>query len=584
MKNHNNKTHQFGFSLIEVMIAVLVLSVGILAVSKLQSSLIRSGSHANQKSVAANIVNRKIDDLSRFINLSSINSWASLTTLDSNGVIIASPISLAYEHIQDNTGGRIHPGTLTVGKVDYYLEWSVINYYATLSGTTPSTTASGEPVFKVAHVIATWDGVGDDTNNIVSFDSVIYRHNPSLTTTSNGAGTGNDGPTDKIDENFNFSGDITEIDIEDGNTLIGGQIAPDISARGLSNIVEFESIVFNTSTNAIQRRDKFKTVACVCTDGSSNDETQHLIGYLTWDNIAKVTINKVALSTYTNVNTDLDTSGPDNQLFECNVCCRDGRDRNNVEQENKVCRLKQISGGFKLIPDWKLIGFNIIPEGFSNTTTNNAAYSTYVTSVVRSAAQVEADNGITYFLDSYTTVDNSFATYAAALIAAGQHAQVEYGSTKQLQARAIYMDEIPDGAYEGTTYTPTNIPLDRIPFFEVNLALLAGWSPDEGVSAAASYAGDHLLTSGGTRQWDIGQHDDVGDDCSGVAFNCVSNEALIDGSEDTYSRGLFNENEGLTQTSTVEAQLYTRSDGWVDRQINNETVNTTSIAIEVVSP
>lgn len=585
MKQYKVKT-QHGFSLVEVMIAVLVLAIGILAVSKLQTSLIRGGSEANQRSVAASIVHKKIDDLSRFIHLNSSNNWNTLT-VDSDNLII-NPNSLAFEHIHDNTGGRIKPGIVYSGSMSYSLEWSVIDYYYSDATNTPATTTvTGSPAFKHVHVIASWDSVGDDTNNVVSFDTAIYRYSPSLTTVSDSFSTGNIGPTDTIDESFDFDNGAVQLDIQDGKSLIGSEIAPDISARGLSNIVEFESLVFNTSTDAVQRRDKFKTIACVCENGSSPDQPKHLIGYVTWDNISKVIVDKTKLVSYVNEYTDVSTSGTDQQVFECNQCCDDGRSRDPVSPENnglKVCRLKLLSGGYKLVPDWKLIGFNIIPESFTYTTTNRAIYSSYVTSLVRSAAEVESDSGADYFLNSYSTVDSSFNTYSAGLISSEGHNLTTYDKTRQLQARAIYMDEVPDGAYEGATFTTTNIPLDRIPFYEVDLTKLAGWSPDEGISLAPLYAGSELLSSGGDRRWDPGQHDDIGSDCS-VADNCVTNEELIDGDESTYSRGLFNANETLAPNSTtVESQLFKRSDGWVDRAISGDLVSITTLPIGVVSP
>ena len=56
-------TKSHGFSLIEVMIALLVLAVGILGISKLQGTLIRNTSDANQRTVAVSVAQQKIDDL-----------------------------------------------------------------------------------------------------------------------------------------------------------------------------------------------------------------------------------------------------------------------------------------------------------------------------------------------------------------------------------------------------------------------------------------------------------------------------------------------------------------------------------------
>lgn len=589
MKIHNQGKCQHGFSLVEVMIAVLVLSIGILAVSKLQTSLLRSGSNANERAVAANIVNKKIDDLSRFINLTSTSSWNSLA-VGADG-LIANPNSLAYEHIGNNTGGRIKPGSISTGNINYDLAWSVINYYATASSTTPSTTVLGKPVFKVAHVVATWDGVGDDTNNVVSFDSVIYRYDPAFTTASIDDGLGNAGPTDKIDENFDINNGVAEVDIEENNRLIGGQVAPNISQKGAGIAATFESLVFNTSTNKVQRRDRFQTVGCVCKKVNNAESNVHLTGYVTWDSANKVTSNLVSLSTYETEYTLLKENGlgDNDQPFACNACCRDGKDETNIPAPNvayKVCRFKYIAGGFKIFPNWKLIGFNIIPEEFLNISTNDAVYSSYIRSLIRSTADIEQAQGADYFLNSYSTVDNSFINYASSELASGSYKVVANSSNLQLQSRAIYMDEVPNGAYEGTTYTATNIPLDRIPFYEVDLTKLSGWTPDEdNLTFTAVYTGDGVVSN----QWGRGLHDEIpggaGTPClaantTGSPRHCVSNQELVDGDEGTFSRGRFYASGTATPT-TVRSQIFTGNDGWVDREVGGEPLNTTSIDITV---
>ncbi|WP_020161614.1 prepilin-type N-terminal cleavage/methylation domain-containing protein [Cycloclasticus pugetii] len=589
MKNYNQDKHQHGFSLIEIMIAVLVLAIGILAVSKLQTSLLRSGSNANERAVAASLVNRKVDDLSRFINITSTHSWASLA-LNTDG-LIANPNSLAYEHIGNNAGGRILSGATTVGNINYDLEWSVINYYASTSKTTPSTTPSGSPIFKVAHVVASWDGVGDDTNNVVSFDSIIYRYDPSITTSTVDDTFGNVGPTDKIDDNFDPNNGVAEVDIEDNNRLIGGQVAPNISRGGAGVLSAFESLVFNTSTNTIQRRDRFNTVGCVCKKVNGAASDTHLTGYVTWDTANKVTSNLVSLSTYETRYTQVKENqlGDNDQPFACNACCRDGKDESNIPATNvayKVCRFKYIAGGFKIFPSWKLIGFNVIPEQFLNVSTHDAIYSTYITSLVRHVADIEKTQGINYFLNSYSTVDRSFADYASSEISAGNYNSLTNSSTLQLQARAIYMDETPDGAYEGTTYTATNIPLDRIPFYEVDLTKLTGWTPDEdNYDFTATYTGDGVVSN----QWEAGLHDPIpngaGTPCQASNIsagpNCISNQELIDGDEGTYSRGLFYARSATSPTTTVRSQIFTGNDGWVDRDVSGEPISTSSIEITV---
>jgi len=583
MTNLATSNKSQGFSLVEVMIATLVLGVGILSVSKLQMSLLRSGSDANYRSVASNIVHKKIDDLRRFTHLQTLDTWDNL--VPDPLTKLRYPSSLAFANIETNKGGRIHSGTIYAGDGNSYeLSWTIFDYYYDGTSSSASTTPSSPyPDFKLAHVVVTWDGVGDDTNSVVSFDTAIYAYNPSLTAVSASAGTGNDGPTDKLDDNSSGGTDVTVVD---GAVLVGGQVAPNISAKGASNVVAFESIIHDAATGAIQKRDRFKTVACVCKEGTDIDF--HLTAYTTWDNTKKLLLDVVGVDGYPNEYTAValnGSTGDNDQAPECETCCQDGV----PDTIHKVCRLKEVGGRFTLYPNWKLVGFNVIPESFTHTSTNTALYSTYVTSLIRNTAEFEKTQGASYFLNpaSFNNVNNSFISTVASELASGNHDKTIQNTTMQLQSRAIYMDEIPDGVYEGTTYGTTNIPLDRIPFYEVDLTKLTGWIPDEDDSSfAAPYTGDGVTSN----KWRPGQHDLIptgGDKspCQSVTPgpNCVSNQRLIDSTEGTYTRGVFYSADIIGPT-TVQSKIYIGNDGWVDREVNDELTSTASIDITVVTP
>ena len=396
MTNQTPSNKPQGFSLVEVMIAVLVLGVGILAVSKLQTSLLRSGSDANYRAVASNIAHKKIDDLRRFTHVLSLDAWDDIPEDPANDNL-KYPSSLAFANIETNKGGRIQSGPFPAGDNNSYeLSWTVEDYYFNDTESPASTTATSPspyPDFKLVHVVVTWDGVGDVTNNVVSFDTAIYAYNSALTAITASDPTGNIGPTDKLDVNTPTG---TDVNVGDGTVLVGGQVAPNISAKGASNIVAFESLIHDAITGAIQKRDRFKTVACVCKNGTTIGA--HLTAYTTWDNTKKLLLDVVDVTSYDNSWTAValnGSTGDNDQAPECERCCQDGQ----PDDEYKVCRLKDVSGRFTLYPNWKLVGFNVIPESFTNTTTNTALYSTYVTSLIRYTAEIDKTEDPSYFLN-----------------------------------------------------------------------------------------------------------------------------------------------------------------------------------------
>jgi type IV pilus modification protein PilV len=95
---------QRGFSLIEVLIAIVVLSIGLLALAALQISLIRASGDAKTQSIALSLAKQKIEDLRAFDNTAD---YISLT-------------SLANESLPDNGGDQ--------GGVDFTRNTTITRY------------------------------------------------------------------------------------------------------------------------------------------------------------------------------------------------------------------------------------------------------------------------------------------------------------------------------------------------------------------------------------------------------------------------------------------------------------------------
>jgi len=157
LKNSQKKK---GFSLIEVMIAVLVLGIGILAVSKLQGNLIKGGSLGNERSIAATLAGSKIDDL-RYPNTSNyINYFTTINT---------------------NQGGEILWGSTTVNNTEYELSWAVSTFEYTAINTAPSTTAYTDidADFKQVAVTVSWTDAAGTAQSVI-INSVIDNDNPAF--------------------------------------------------------------------------------------------------------------------------------------------------------------------------------------------------------------------------------------------------------------------------------------------------------------------------------------------------------------------------------------------------------------------
>ena len=85
-----------GFSLVEVLIASLIIMLGVSGVVSLQSAYMRSDAQTSNRHAALRLAQNKFDDLRQF---EAIESAAGI---------------IAYNDIADNTGGTIKPGQVDV--------------------------------------------------------------------------------------------------------------------------------------------------------------------------------------------------------------------------------------------------------------------------------------------------------------------------------------------------------------------------------------------------------------------------------------------------------------------------------------
>jgi prepilin-type N-terminal cleavage/methylation domain-containing protein len=594
-----NRSNQRGFSLIEVMLAVLVLSVGILGVSKLQGQLVRGGAEANQRSIASNLIQQKSDDLRRFVYLTT----ASPIVPDAWTTALATPTSLAFVHIASNEGGLIDPGNQTIGNISYDLSWKVNNYYYSADNAIATTTPNGDkfPAFKTAHIVVNWSTVSS-TNNVVSFDTIIDAY--GLANTDLGGDPSSSGTGPVVEYNPLSAPDVVPVTLGTGDLKKEtSKPLPDVSKKGDSTLVKFETVTYNLN-NKTQRREEFRTLACNCTSSGATPNNSIIQGLVTWDDIDErivdITTNVTPASAI--AKSKVDNSGGEDQDDACTFCCRDGADL--AGTTFKVCRFKRIDGVLRITEPWKLVAFNMIPASYFNDSDGLAAmtttlqgenidrYSSYVTTTVRN---VLADTGSKSDLNNYSTVDLTFindtTTYTNASI---DHLLFNVGSSnkRDIQVRGVYMDYPPNGIYtqitgQTTYYDASTVPLDRVPFYEVNLTQLAGWIPDVNVLKNGANTGDIAFTNDYPDQ-----HDDMDNsscvNTSNASFgrNYVTNEDFFyqgGGTTTTCNNASRGEFYPISTTSaeTISSEIYTGSDGIVDRNITGNTTKDISLNLKV---
>jgi len=551
MKKHNENS--YGFSLIEVMIAVFVLSIGIISVAKFQGTLLQSGSETKAKTAAITLAEQKIDDLRSFGQLEAGTdcggtcSWSAFTAseLDSK--------QMAYAYIDDNKGGRLAPNTLfnlSFNNENYKREWEVKD-------------ETDEPdklnSMKWVKVSVSWQDQKGDTQT-VSLESLIPAIGPALTgVASPGAGASPTPP------NFTYTPGAApdvikvEIDAGDGQFKETSKVLPDVSQDGDNNLVTFSAVTYTTSlgVSTADNIDEYSSINCKCTLNADNGDA-YTPSRFVWNNSTKEFYDKRGIIVEKPTGTENNNGSGSETIVArlCTQCCRDHHDSDkstakyvqgttgNNDHDHydsdgniantggddylEVCRFKSIDGILSTFQDWQLKTSTVLPSSYlADGTTTQAAYKSYVSD----------------YLSSYTQEGA-----APTALTSRDITSLLQGGNEPLLVRAIYIDEVEDENNEYSTCaqgigTPDddceNINSIKItPFTEINLTKLANW--------ASSNCTDDGLTG-----------------------PCVSNDAIVDEglSENNYSRGLVTASNSSTPSAvaTITASINTGNSGIVGK-------------------
>lgn len=585
-----------GIGLIEIMVSLIVVAVGILGITKLQSSVVRSASDANNRAMAATLAQNKIDELRSFAyldgdSLTPANGEYAFSQITDNNSLVENTHTPSGTIISGTGNGQMGAPENTT----FTLSWKLLgNYY--YDSTSPLTVAaannSGDlPDFKVVEVVVNWVDI-DGTQQKYTARTVIDGYAPIFTAQYGNTTIGSNPPV--IPYTPEAAPDVVPVSLEtdDGLKKETAKPLPDVSKKGASTSVQFETVTYNTALNTVKRED-FKTVACLCTQASAAPTNPDTIQYGTtvWDpenlklkdKLRTLTAAEKALSYQ---KSKVDNSGGELQDASCYTCCRDAPDVGGGV-DYKACRLKRIDGVYRVYEPWKMIAFNLIPASYFDASAalptidmsssiaeaNIDTYSDYVTDLVRgrlalSESSFESSGVDTTFApDDFQGADSILhRTFDVGLV-----------NNRQLQARAVFMDYPPPEIYNdcascaSATLPSDVVPLNRVSFNEVNLTELAGWNPDrDDLSFPADYTTGHDALNNGCTPFISAP----------TTRNYVTNDAIENGCETSLSRGMFY--PVVTNASeAVQTIIYTSNDGVVDKLIN-PTASTATATIDLI--
>lgn len=159
MRKFHIRTNARGFSLIEVLLSVAIMSFGLLALTSLQLSMIRSSSESKAQSVALGLAKDKLEELKNYRVLDDNTCSASIDS---------------YQCITDSTSAE----SITESATVYSRTW-VVDHYRNVAGTftvvgdtvgPPTTPPRNE--FKAVRVIVSWVDATGATQRVSLKDAI----------------------------------------------------------------------------------------------------------------------------------------------------------------------------------------------------------------------------------------------------------------------------------------------------------------------------------------------------------------------------------------------------------------------------
>lgn len=464
---------QFGFGMIEVVLAFIIVTVTAGTLLQLNKIYLEYSRDGRYREVALRMSESKLDELRSF------NSAFEYQAIDSGSELIAMPDGMEYD-----------------------ISWDVTDQVDK----------------KLVVVTVSWQGAYSVDS--FSLESVIVP-NLSITNGPFGAG-GNQTDGGGVDVMGGADGD-TSIDLGDGYTQETSQPYPKVTKQGNSEStrVSFSTYVLDYD-NVRQSEQDVVSVSCNCNltdegEGNLPAERVAMSGFSYW--VRGGWVGK------------LKGTPAIHQDPLCDRCCTHHFDgsldefihwydvfkwsvENNPHKHYsggpspaswiqasvtgnsywEACRLVRINGLYEVAGDWNLVAINIFDAALFLNSHFKQTYQDYVKMVAQEYIRSQVKDGDGFNAASYySPIDFSNYLSEQGIEPGNTDLEINPGP-RQLMARGIYVDMVsPDyrtallnGVMGGDAdETPDNL-LRYVPFYEVNLTLLASWQPTDNTVASVS--------------------------------------------------------------------------------------------------
>ena len=590
-----------GFTLIEVLIALVVAVVGILAMIQLSGAFLQTTSESDQRTVAYALAERTLEDLRGFDSLNG--STAGQTYFDD---IISSTTASV---------------TVSSGQSTYVfdIDWVVTDNIVSGAVITPSVSGASYRKLKEVEVVVSW--ISPQAGS-VSLSSMIAGIDPNAAALTSNDLTDVAGSTPDVNYNPGVAPDVIAIDVTGTKLKETTKPLPDVASKNESTEVKFETITYKNSADNNQLiQEDFLTVNCICTLNANKGTKNGLTPtYQEFSNVTDGLINKLGEAVDSESGTVKSLGGGLSQSEYCGRCCayhHDNTDENSTGVTYKTgftpnanhnhphydltgpdpttdlvlagdgddyleaCRFKRVEGIYRLAADWNMIEVNVFPDGYlaSGASTGLASYIDYIKDRVQ--------------YEIHTEIASLAGSTAQPVLALSRDDTVTNGEAKQALSRTIYLDNFShdtnlksylQGLVADTVASQQWF--EFIPFYEINTTLLSRWGPtsnsiatvtsediDNVVDAATDYYGTYSrgLIVGGTGVGSAAITTYMKQGNTGILGNTYANPSTLKGEDNriipsptVLSDSITITNGACTDTSCFISGFIKENEGGVD--------------------
>jgi len=496
-----------GVTLLDVLLAMVIFVIGMLALAHLQGNLTRSSTDANSRTVAASIAEETIEGMRAFEQISSAVGKVAYN-------------DIAGKTFEVNRGGVIY---------DVVVE--VREFFFQPDGQTPSTTPPTgvtKSDFKYVELVVDWTGsefqVGDGVTTSDRLGSGSFKAAsiiPAIPALNNAKVAADDDGAlgaPPVIYSPGFRPDVIALLIdEDGDTKKFKESTsplPDVfrdNTETWFDVVTYNQV--NGGDAVFLRREEFVAVSCECTLQTSGSGGLRPTLWNGFDYTQGEFVDKVY---------GVVQSKNAKQSNYCDVCCRDHHDGGSTSSENvynplaaggtndhshygkdnqgkinvaaagdgedyvEACRLIRKDGFLRVTHDANQQGFFGFPEGYLEFPDGAMEYSTYLLSAVTDYYENDLSS-----LPQPNPPDpsSSYDIPAGESSTATDLPTVTLAETQQLRSRGVYTDYLTaeaelniyncfdgDGDRTQCQSPAATTPLELYPFHELQLTWLARWN------------------------------------------------------------------------------------------------------------